>query len=282
VTTTVESSRLREPERRALESLQATGIAILPFDELVADAGLWDDLAAQVEAFVGEVEDRAPRDVNRPMRKDDYLIRRFGGARALRDGKAATTLEPDDPWVRLGTCDPVLNVVNAYRGQWARLVDLDAWYTVPFAAGQERIASQRWHRDPEDHHVVKMFVYFSDVDEDAGPFEYVAGSAVRAPKIRHGLLGSLRLPWNRRRRYPPQEYMDKRIARAEVVTATGPTGTLILCDTSGLHRGGFARRTPRVLTTHTYVSPRAAAPRGFTVGGDVDGRLSEAGRFALS
>jgi hypothetical protein len=280
VTTTVEPSRLREPERRALESLQGTGIALIPFDELVGDAALWDDLAGQVKAFAEEVQDRAPRDADRPMRKDDYLIRRFGGARAVRDGEPLTALTPDDPWLRLGTCDPVLNVVNVYREQWTRLVDLDAWYTVPFAAGQERIASQRWHRDPEDHHVVKMFVYFSDVDEDAGPFEYVAGSAVRAPKIRHGLVGSLRLPWNRRRRYPPPEYVDKRIERSEVITATGRPGTMILCDTSGLHRGGFARRKPRVLTTHTYVSRAASARRGFTVSGDLDG-LSEPGRAAL-
>jgi hypothetical protein len=281
VTTTVESSQLREPERRALESLRRTGIALIPFDELVADTGVWNDLAAEMEAFIKEVEDRPPHDVDRPMGKDDYLIRRLGGARAVRDGSPVPALETDDPWLRLGTCDPVLNVVNGYREQRTRLVDLDAWYTVPFAARQERIASQRWHRDPEDHHVVKVFVYFSDVDEDAGPFEYVAGSAARAPKIRHGALGSLRLPWNKRRRYPPQEYVDKRIGRSEVVTATGPRGTMILCDTSGLHRGGFAKRTPRVLTIHTYVSPQAPARRGFTVSSDVAGQLSEAGRSAV-
>ena len=75
MTTTVEPSRLREPERRALESLQATGIARIPFEDLVGDAALWDDLASQVNAFVEEVQDRAPRDVDRPMGKDDYLIR---------------------------------------------------------------------------------------------------------------------------------------------------------------------------------------------------------------
>jgi len=282
VTSIVEPSRLREPERRALESLQGTGIALIPFDELVADAGLWNDLSAHMEAFVEEVRGRAPRDLDRPMGKDDYLIRRFGGARAVRDGSPVAALGPDDPWLRLGTCGPILNVVNAYRDEWTRLVDLDAWYTVPFAAGQERVASQRWHRDPEDHHVVKVFVYFSDVDRDAGPFEYVAGSAVRAPKIRQGALGSLRLPWNKRRRYPPQEHVDKRIAHSRVVTATGPVGTMILCDTSGLHRGGFAKRTPRVLTTHTYVSPQASTPRGFAVNGDIRAQLSEPGRFALT
>jgi hypothetical protein len=39
------------------------------------------------------------------------------------------------------------------------------------------------------------------------------------------------------------------------VTFTGPKGTLILCNTSGLHRGGFATAGPRVLATATYCSP---------------------------
>ena len=281
MTAAVEPTRLREPERRALESLQTTGLALASFDELVGDDALWRDLAAEVQAFAESARERVPQQADRPLRKDDYLIRRFGGARAVRDGKPITSLSCRDPWLRLGTCDAVLNVVNAYRRQATRLVDLDAWYTVPSASDQERIASQRWHRDPEDHHVVKVFVYFSDVDEDAGPFEYVAGSAERAPKIRRGSLGSLRLPWNRRRRYPGQDYVDKRIAQAGVVTATGPPGTMILCDTSGLHRGGFARRNPRVLTYHTYVSPQAPARRGFAVNGGIDG-LSDAARSALA
>jgi hypothetical protein len=38
---------------------------------------------------------------------------------------------------------------------------------------------------------------------------------------------------------------------------TGPAGTMIFCDTSGFHRGGFAKTTPRVLSIWSYVSPEA-------------------------
>ena len=41
----------------------------------------------------------------------------------------------------------------------------------------------------------------------------------------------------------------------EIASFTGPKGTLILCNTSGLHRGGFATAGPRVLATATYCSP---------------------------
>jgi len=40
-----------------------------------------------------------------------------------------------------------------------------------------------------------------------------------------------------------------------VKTFTAPRGTIIFCNTSGLHRGGFAESNPRVLATVTYCSP---------------------------
>jgi hypothetical protein len=47
----------------------------------------------------------------------------------------------------------------------------------------------------------------------------------------------------------------KSVPADEIATFTGPKGTLILCNTSGLHRGGFATAGPRVLATATYCSP---------------------------
>jgi hypothetical protein len=145
----------------------------------------------------------------------------------------------------------LLDVVNSYLGVYAKLVGLDNWYTVAFPEADERVASQRWHRDPEDVHVVKCFLYFSDVDEDAGPFEYVRGSADGGP------YGDL-WPWGLEKGwYPPQEEVEARIPEVDRMALTGPRGTLILCDTGGFHRGGHARAKPRILSTHTYISPAA-------------------------
>ena len=90
---------------------------------------------------------------------------------------APAILPSDGPWLRYAAGDPMLGIVNAYRGAQVKLVDFDLWYTIPVGDEAERTASQEWHRDPEDQHVVKVFLYFSDVDEDAGPFEYVKHSA---------------------------------------------------------------------------------------------------------
>ena len=53
----------------------------------------------------------------------------------------------------------------------------------------------------------------------------------------------------------PDEEVQGSVPAEEIVTFTGSKGTLILCNTSGLHRGGFATAGPRVLATATYCSP---------------------------
>ena len=58
--------------------------------------------------------------------------------------------------------------------------------------------------------------------------------------------------------YPPQEELAEKLG-GKAVTFTAPKGTLIFCNTSGFHRGGFALGKPRVLATVTYSSPASLA-----------------------
>ncbi len=135
--------------------------------------------------------------------------------------------------------------------------------------------SQQWHRDPEDLHVVKVFLYFSDVDEEAGPFEYVPGST------EGGRYGDV-FPWGKSESwYPSVEEFDREVPESDRLLVTAPAGTIVVCDTSGFHRGGYARSKPRILSTHTYVSPGSTWGRRFEVEW-ANGDLSEAARFALS
>jgi hypothetical protein len=53
----------------------------------------------------------------------------------------------DSPWLRIGISDTILGIVNTYRGQPVQLFYLDNWFTRPYTGADERIASQRWHRD---------------------------------------------------------------------------------------------------------------------------------------
>jgi hypothetical protein len=122
-----------------------------------------------------------------------------------------------------------------------------------------------------------VFLYFSDVDEDAGPFEYVRQSA------EGGKYGDL-WPWGETERYPPSDELEHAVDDSDRVLATGAPGTLVICDTSGFHRGGYARTKPRVLATQTYVDRKVTPEnkrRKFQVDWRSDG-LSAQARFALS
>jgi hypothetical protein len=267
---------LTDVQARALRALRADGIALVSFAELFDDEGLWAELRAEMDAFAAEAESRLAAG---PLKgKKDFLIRRYPR------GKRKLPLEPavlrsDGPWLRFAAGDPLLDVVNSFRGVKTKLVDFDLWYTVPTAGQSERRASQQWHRDPEDQHVVKVFLYFSDVDADAGPFEYVRQSA------EGGKYGHL-WPWGASEgRYPPSDELERLVDPADRVLATGRAGTLVICDTSGFHRGGYARTTPRILATQTYVdrkiTPEKADRRKFQVEWG-ESPLSEQARFALS
>jgi hypothetical protein len=162
---------------------------------------------------------------------------------------------------------------------WAKLSYVDLWYTVPQAPGAERAASQLWHLDFDDKHLLKAFLYLNDVDEEAGPFEYVPGSQAdgRYDSVWHwSPLRTGRIP---------DEQVRQTVPADGIKTFTAPRGTLILCNTSGLHRGGFSTAKPRVLATATYCSPaslHALSRRNFTPEQDALGTMSAAARFAVS
>jgi Phytanoyl-CoA dioxygenase (PhyH) len=265
---------LDEVAERAVESLRADGIAVARFEDLLGGE-LWHDAAADIDPFIRETEEAMRNVGDRPAAKEELIIRRFFAKGADDDAKPAFSLR--DPWLRIAASTQLLDIVNSYRGQHTKLSYVDNWFTVPYPGADSRIASQRWHRDPEDAHVVKVFVYFSDVDAEAGPFEYVRGSSTG------GRYGDL-WPWGSMSKiYPPESELDAAVAPDDRVTVTGTAGTVVFCDTGGLHRGGFARTKPRILSTFTYLRPGAKKSRrryDVDVAGH-EGELPAQVRFAL-
>jgi hypothetical protein len=264
-----------EVQQRVLEEMRRDGIAVVPFHQLFEDGRVWAELEADVGEFArataGLVPELLARDDDKAYIARRFVIRRTGEAKG-RKWKFSLT----DPWLALGLSDEILGVVNAYRGEPTHLIDLDNWYTIPDPNAGERIESQRWHRDPWDNHIVKVFVYFSDVDEHAGPFEYVRGSPAGH---RYGELW----PWVPEGIYPPQEEFEDAVAAEDCLTVTGPAGTVIFCDTSGFHRGGAASSKPRISSYHTYVCPPTHKSPRFRVDWRDDGDdLSPAARAAIS
>ena len=269
-----EQPGLSTVQERAVEDLRRDGVALVRFDDLFVDPARWPELAGDIASFVEETERELPslsRDDRIAAFGKSFLVRRF------RAKKERRTVGLDDPWLRLGSSDEFLGIVTTYRNSQMRLHEFDNWYTVPDPDVPDRVASQHWHRDGWEDHIVKVFTYFNDVDQEAGPFEYIKGSAAG------GKYSSL-WPWQDKEVYPPPVEFEAAIDPQDIVSLTGPPGTIVFCDTSGFHRGGFARTRPRILSFHTYLSDEGQQrhKRKFNVDWpDGDSGLSAASRYAL-
>ena len=265
---------LDDVQQSVLDRLREEGYASLPFSEIVPDPAVWQELEADAQSFVAETEAGLAREREGG---ESELRRRAGKEFLVRKYSWGAQLGHDDPWLRLGTHPRLLGLANAYLEMWSKLEYVDVWYTPP-AGGAERRASQRWHRDFNDRHLLKAFLYLVDVDDDNGPFEYVPRSAPG---------GELERLWPWRplgENYPPEDEFGQEV-NGRSVTFTAPKGTIIFCNTSGFHRGGFATRKPRVLATLTWDSPaslKALSERNY-VFVPVDGEsLTDAQRYALT
>jgi Phytanoyl-CoA dioxygenase (PhyH) len=269
-------------QREVMDGLEDKGLSIVPLTEFFpgADQGLWSTLRGEGDRFVEWVEAErerraakaAKKGKKKGLGKGDYIMRLHG--------KDVPTLAPDDPWLKLGISDHMLDVVNSYFGLWSKLTYVDLWYTPPAEPGVERVSSQRWHRDYNDERLVKVFIYLTDVDETTGPLEFVIGST---PNGEYGQVW----PWRpvSNDLYPPQDEFDERIPKSAQVALTAPEGSMIFCNTSGFHRGGYATGDrPRVMAVYNYSSPASLAAltlRNFQADLSGDG-LSEQAAFALA
>lgn len=138
-----------------LARLRTDGYATLPFSDLISDENIWNELEADAARFVAETEAglRAEREGGAAA-----LRRRAGKEFLVRKYAWGAQLALDDPWLRVATNPRMLDLANAYLGMWSKVEYVDVWYTPP-AGADERRSSQRWHRDFNDRHLLKAFLY---------------------------------------------------------------------------------------------------------------------------
>ena len=269
---------LDQVQRRIVDALDAEGYATVTFQELFADDGLRLEIDGQAARFAGETDAALAREGS--GESDTELRRRVGKEFVVRLHSYGVELGLDDPWFRACASSRLLDIANSYLRMWSKLEYVDVWYSVPQPESAERRSSQRWHRDYNDRHLLKAFLYLVDVDEETGPFEYVPGSVGSGP-----YAGAW--PWRPLgETYPEQEELARCVPPDAVRTFTAPKGTMIFCNTSGFHRGGFATHKPRILATVTYCSPASLASlteRSYTFvpAGELE-RLAAPARYALT
>lgn len=217
-------------EKRIASDLKRDGIAITHISELFPGKNFLPEL----QKFSYEARSKAE-----VSRKKKFLLDLWG---------SNPIIDLDEPFVKLSLETLVLNIVSKYLAVCPKFYYYLLNVALPVPEGERAVQSQRWHRDPEDKKMCKMFIYLNDVDEETGPFFYVKGSQYggkwryfypQAPP--HGV-------------YPPEGALENTIPQSEIFTAVGRAGTIIFCDTSGLHKGGYAKARERIMFTAGFIT----------------------------
>ncbi len=115
-------------------------------------------------------------------------------------------------------------------------------------------ATRLWHLDNEDRKMLKIIIYFNDVDEDGGPFQCMR------PEISSLQLKKVE---NKYKFFDHQE-IEKLIPNSQknwLKTYTGQSGTVIIVDTArSYHRGKPPTKSPRRAVSFGYLSRRPHQP----------------------
>ena len=271
-----QSVRLTPVQARVLNDLKQDGIAITHIDEFFArsdlghaiinaSARIMQDPESEKKILAHERETHAA--------KSDIIVHLLGGY-----GDTKPSLKLTDPFLRFTLSSEILDVVSSYMDMFTFFKMCSLHSTILLPSGSRATFSQRWHRDPDDKKLVKVFLYASDVeDEGAGPFTYVKGSQLRGrwrdiyPQIPP--VGS----------YPPEGGVERIIPSDDRMQAFGKTGTLIFCDTSGLHKGGFSTTKRRLMYAATFTSGASALAANYVFTDPQEAvQLPAIARYAIS
>jgi len=253
---------VNEAQKKAIEDLKNSGIAVFNFTDLFDKREL-QELVRLSEKYIEEKKEFIEKTPQNKRTK--YYVKGLFG---------------DNPSVVLDNklmCfvfeERILTIVNSYLNMFSRMQNLSLQYNIPVPG--DSILSQNWHRDPEDKEMVKMFFYLRDVDSSNGPFSYVPGSHYRGPH---------RKAFGRK---PFQGIYTKAGAVEEklgdiIKEYMGKAGTILLCDTSGLHKGGHCTKNPRIILHAGYVTDASISRKKYTLNNKPEfSELSPAKKYAL-
>ena len=249
-------------QKKILGELNHNGVAISSLDELFPKMQVTENL---IRAAMGKKEKPA-------LNKDKPFL-------SYSMGKGSI-IDLSNPLIQFSLNPRILQIVNSYLSLFARLTYFELATTNLVKNNDKPKGSQRWHRDPALHRLCKVFVYLTDVEEENGPFKYIEQSQTNGkfskifPQRQFGRHGF----------YPPNGEVEKKISQDKLRSCKGKKGTVIFCDTTGLHKGGYALVKKRIMYTSTYMSEGEIFKSNFIHPKDLSSRLENldpASRFAV-
>jgi hypothetical protein len=141
----------------------------------------------------------------------------------------------------------LINIAQNYLGSAPILDIIGAWWSTSGLSNKPDINSaQLWHFDLDRPKWIKVFFYLTDCDEFTGPHSFISGTHVN-----NGIPLSLRIHGYKRL---DDELIDKYFDTSKIKSFTGKSGTMVLEDTRGLHKGQFLKKGARLILQFQYSS----------------------------
>lgn len=273
---------ISEAQMKIAESLKKDGIAIaniadfFPPEAGKSDISFFEDLKKYTleklndPAIQSEIISKKEM---RPGKKGEKIFFTY----LLGGDKNLISRDFENPFLKFVLRDKIISTAALYLKLAPKFNSFYLMSTMVVPPDSPEYLSQRWHRDPEDKKLIKVFLYLNDVDEGTGPFSYIKGTHFGG-RWRH--LFPQRLPAGS---YPPNGELEKIIPKEDIKICTGRSGTLIFCDTSGLHKGGFSTEKSRLMSMASFVSRASKFPINYErPGKNYLYELSPLARYALT
>jgi len=223
-------------QKKVVEDFRRDGIASIHIDELFPGRNLLPVLQKYVIQGIDDAETK--------MQKK--FLKQLWDLIPLVDFKNVLMMLPLE--------SRIINIVNSYMGMCSRFYNLTLNVTTPVLPDAAAVSSQRWHRDPEDRKMCKLFLYLNDVDEYSGPFQYILGSQ------RGGRYGRYFPQHPPKGTCPGDDKVAQVIPQSAMKSYTGRAGTIIFADTTGFHKGGYAKTKERIMFTAGFCSSASVWP----------------------
>lgn len=235
--------RSGKPTQEFVDLLRRDGIVTTSAEALLDDSGrrCLKEVIEEVRPLLPSSHHAARSLINNE--KKDYLV-----------SVLPPQFDLESPFIRLAIHPALLLVANQYLGLRSSLRAINVWVNWPTADPPKE--SQLWHRDGDDRMILKVFVYLVDVDMGNGPFWFIPGTHQQRCVAPDSSAEPQRIA---------DEVMRSWIGEDRWKACIGSTGTIILADTTGLHKGGKCEERARVLLTFEYVSGASHYPREFTL-----------------
>jgi hypothetical protein len=221
--------------KRIIGDLKSKGIAFTSLDELFPNENLLERMQRWVSANENQLRSKSKKKfVLSYFNRDDNIVE----------------LDLSNPFFNFYLSNKILYLVSSYLGYIPQFNYLLVEKTIPIEKDSQSTHSQNWHRDPEEKKTLKIFIYVNDVTSENGPFIYVKKSQPSSKGL-FSKLAPQKLPYGS---YPEESLIASMVKEDDMVTAVGKAGTVIFCDTAGIHKGGLSFSGERIMATGFYPS----------------------------